>query len=323
VIQLALAIGDYDHVRDLADGRVTAEGLEVTCLLASPEEIFARFSSSLEWEACELSFGLYTNLVGRGDPPVAAIPVFPSRVFRHSAFYVRRDGPTGLEQLAGARIGIPEWGQTACVWARGILAEHHGVELASIEWVQGGVNEAGRKEKARLQLPAPLRLRHEAERSLDELLRAGQLDAVISARVPRGVAEGELRPLLADARGVEQRYWAATGVFPIMHVVVISGEFHARYPWAAANLYAGLDRARARSVARILDGTASHAPLPWLAQSAAAAAQAFGGELWPYGLGPNRATIETFARYAHEQGLTPRLLRAEELFPIAMPEVRV
>ncbi|MBN9623722.1 MAG: 4,5-dihydroxyphthalate decarboxylase [Actinobacteria bacterium] len=323
MIQLALAIGDYDHVRDLAAGRVAAEGLEVTCLLASPEEIFARFSASLEWEACELSFGLYTNLVGRGDPPVAAIPVFPSRVFRHSAFYVRGDGPTELEHLAGARVGIPEWGQTACVWARGILAEHHGVDLASIEWVQGGVDQGGRKEKAKLQLPAGLSVRHEPERSLDQLLRAGELDAVISAREPRVAAAGELRPLLADPRAAERGYWAATGVFPIMHIVVLSREFLARYPWAAASLYAGLDRARARSVARVLDGTASHAPLPWLAQSAGEAAAAFGGDLWPYGLEANRATIETFARYAHEQGLTPRRLRAEELFPIAMPEVLV
>jgi 4,5-dihydroxyphthalate decarboxylase len=315
LIPLALAIGDYEHVRDLADGRVRAEGLEVTVLRLEPEEIFARFGAGMEWEACELSFALYTTLVAGGEDPPAAIPAFPSRVFRHGAFYARPDGPTSLEELAGLRVGVPEWAQTAGVWARGILAEQHGVPLTDVEWVQGGVNAPGRKEKASVELPAGISLRVEPERSLDDLLRAGELDAVISARPPLGFAAGELRTVLADHRAAERAYWDETGVFPIMHVVVIEPEFHRQNPWAATSLYNGLDEARARSVERMLDVTASHAPLPWIADAAREAAVRFGGTLWPYGIEPNRATIESFARHACDQGLTPEPLSPAELFP--------
>jgi 4,5-dihydroxyphthalate decarboxylase len=318
LIRLTLACGDYDHVRDLADGRVGAEGLDVTVLRLPPEEIFARFSARGEWEASEFSFALYTSLVGHGgeDVPVA-IPAFPSRVFRHGAFFTRADGPTRLEDLAGARIGIPEWAQTAGVWARGILAEHHGIDLAAVRWRQGGVNAPGRKEKAALELPSGIVVETERERSLDQLLRDGDLDAVISARPPAGALTGELRTVLADPRSAERQYWERSGVFPIMHVVVLRPDFHRANPWAATSLYEGLDAARARSVARMLDATASHAPLPWISDLARDAAAAFGGDLWPYGIEPNRVTIEAFARYAHEQGLTPRCLTAEELFPAA------
>jgi 4,5-dihydroxyphthalate decarboxylase len=323
LIGLALAIGDYDHVRDLADGRVRAEGLDVTVLRLPPEDIFARFAHGMEWEACELSFALYTTLVAAGEDPPAAIPVFPSRVFRHGAFYARQDGPTALEQLDGAKVGVPEWAQTACVWARGILAEHHGVALDAVEWVQGGVNLPGRKEKAALELPEGISLRVEPERTLNEMLLAGDLDAVISARPPLGLATGELRTLLTDPRAAEARYWDATGIFPIMHVVVLEPDFHRRHPWAAASLYGGLDEARARSVERLVDVTASHAPLPWIADLAREAAARFDGPLWAYGIEPNRATIEAFARHASDQGLTATRLSPAELFPAAPAAVLV
>ncbi len=323
MIGLALAIGDYDHVRDLADGRVRAEGLEVTVLCLPPEDIFARFAGGMEWEACELSFALYATLVAAAEDPPPAIPVFPSRVFRHGAFYTRQDGPTELEQLDGARVGVPEWAQTAGVWARGILAEQHGVALTAVEWVQGGVNVPGRKEKASVKLPEGISLRVEPERSLDQLLRAGELDAVITARPPLGLASGELRTVLTDPQAAERRYWDATGIFPIMHVVVLEPAFHRRHPWAAASLYAGLDEARARSVERLLDVTASHAPLPWVADAAREAADRFGGTLWPYGIEPNRATIEAFARHASDQGLTPEPLSPARLFPAAPASVVV
>jgi 4,5-dihydroxyphthalate decarboxylase len=186
-----------------------------------------------------------------------------------------------------------------------------------VRWRQGGVNAPGRKEKATLELPGGVVVEPERERSLDRLLREGELDAVISARPPAGALTGELRTVLDDPRAAERSYWEASGVFPIMHVVVLRPDFHRANPWAATSLYEGLDAARSRSVARMLDATASHAPLPWLSDLAREAATAFGGDLWPYGIDPNRTTIETFARYAHEQGLTPNPLTPEDLFPAA------
>ncbi|MBS1888523.1 MAG: 4,5-dihydroxyphthalate decarboxylase [Actinobacteria bacterium] len=320
---MALAIGDYDHVRDLVEGRVRPEGLDLTCLRLAPEEIFARTVERPDWEAAEFSLALYVNRVGRGDRSLLAIPAFPSRVFRHGSFYARADGPTALEELAGARVGIPEWAQTAGVWARGILAERHGVDLASIRWVQGGVNDPGRREKGRPELPAGIELAVERERSLDRLLRAGELDAVISARPPAGVESGALRRLLADPRAAEKAYWAETGVFPIMHLVVLRADFLAAAPWAAASLHAALDEARARSARRLLDPTASHVPLPWVADLAAESRTRFGGELWPYGIEPNRTTLETFLRHARDQGVADPGLAVEDLFPLAVAPVAV
>lgn len=323
MLRMALAIGDYDHVRDLAEGRVRPEGLELTCLRLPPEEIFARFSARREWEAAEFSLALYVNRVSAGDRSMIGIPAFPSRVFRHGSFYARPDGPEALEELAGARVGIPEWAQTAGVWARGILAERHGVDLAAVSWVQGGVNDAGRREKAKVELPAGIEVRPESERSLDQLLRAGELDAVISARPPSGFAAGEVRRLLADPQAAELAYWEETGVFPIMHLVVLRGDFLESAPWAAASLHAALDEARSRCAARLLDDTASHVPLPWVAAIAAEARERFGGELWPYGMEANRVTLETFLRYAHDQGVASRPLSLHDLFPYGPDPVAV
>jgi 4,5-dihydroxyphthalate decarboxylase len=323
MLRMALAIGDYDHVRDLAEGRVRAEGLDLTCLRLPPEEIFARFSSRREWEAAEYSLALYVNRVGQGDRSLVGIPAFPSRVFRHGSFYARHDGPTSLEELAGGRVGVPEWAQTAGVWARGILAERHGVDLATVGWVQGGVNDPGRREKGTLELPPGIELEVESERSLDSLLRAGELDAVISARPPVGVASGELRQLLPDPRAAEAAFWEETGVFPIMHLVVFRGDFLDSAPWAAASLYAGLDEARRRSVARLLDATASHVPLPWVTDAAVEARERFGGDLWPYGIGANRVTLETFLRYARAQGVVARDVGLDDLFPMGPDQVAV
>ncbi|MBS1890568.1 MAG: 4,5-dihydroxyphthalate decarboxylase [Actinobacteria bacterium] len=323
MLRMALAIGDYDHVRDLVEGRVRAEGLEVTCLRLPPEEIFARSSSRQEWEAAEFSLALYVNRVSRGDRSWIGIPAFPSRVFRHSSFYARKDGPTTLEQLTGARVGIPEWAQTAGVWARGILAERHGVDLATVGWVQGGVNDAGRREKGTLELPSGIELEVESERSLDALLRAGEIDAVISARPPAGVVSGEVRRLLPDPRAAEAAFWEETGVFPIMHLVVLRGDFLEAAPWAAASLFAGLDEARLRSTRRLLDLTASHVPLPWVTDTAVEARERFGGDLWPYGIEANRATLETFLRYARAQGVATEDVGLEDLFPFGPDRVAV
>lgn len=320
---MALAIGDYDHVRDLVDGRVRAEGLDITCLRLPPEEVFARTVSRCEWEAAEFSLALYVDRIGRGDRSLSAIPVFPSRVFRHGSFYARADGPTALEELAGARVGVPEWCQTAGVWARGILAEHHGVDLASIDWLQGGVNDPGRSEKGRPDLPAGIELTVERERSLDQLLRAGEIDAIISARPPAGLASGEVRSLLADSHSAERRYWEETGVFPIMHLVVLRDDFLAAAPWAAASLYAALDEARSRCARRLLDPTASHAPLPWVADLAAEARGRFGGELWAYGIEANRVALETFLAYAKQQGVAPADLVLADLFPFDVSKAAV
>jgi 4,5-dihydroxyphthalate decarboxylase len=307
-VRLTMALSDYDHVRDLVDGRVGVAGVDLTCLTLPVEEIFFRFTRFREWEVSELSLAKYCALRSRGDDSLYGIPVFPSRVFRHSAFFVRPDGPVD-DPRALRRIGIPEWTVTATVYGRGILEHEYGVALRDVTWVQGGVNEPGRIETLAVELPDGVRVEREAERSLNDLLLAGEVDAILAPHPPWGFGDGSLVRLFSDAPAVEAAAYERTGVFPIMHLVVLRRDVHEAHPWIAANLVKAFAEARDRSVARALDPNASRFPLVWPLHRPVE---------WPYGVEPNRTTLETFLRYAFEQGVCERPLEPEELFDEAV-----
>ncbi len=314
-VPLTLAIGDYEHTRDLATGQVPVQGASLNVLYLPPEEAFYRFTFYREWEVSEMSMGKYVSLRSQEDNGITAIPVFPSRVFRQSMIYVPESSKiTKPEQLKGKRIGVPEWAQTAVIYARGYLVHQAKVPLASIDWVQAGVNEAGRIEKVKLKLPKGVRLRPEPKRSLGEMLLAGDIDAALSARPPRGFDSG-IRRLFPDYEAVEEAYFKKTGVFPIMHVIVIKTDVLERHPWLAMNLYKAFEEAKRRSIARLSDITASHAPFAWLAPYTERMKRLFGEDFWPYGLEKNRTTLQAFVDFAYEQGVCHRRLKLEELFP--------
>lgn len=315
-VRLTLALGDYDHTRDLAHGVVKAEGIELVHLNLPLEEIFFRFIKFREWDVSEMSFAKYVALRSQDDDSIVALPVFPSRVFRLSSIYVRPDGKVRAPaDLRGARIGLPEWAQTAAIYTRGYIAHELGIPLASIEWIQAGVNEPGRAEKVALRLPEGLRLRPEPTRSLNDLLLAGEVDAVLSARPPTALADGRLVRLVPDYRAAEEAYYRKTGVFPIMHVVALRREVLDPYPWAAMNLLKAFEEAKRRSLARLSDITASHAPLAWMGDYVARMRALFGDDPFPYGIEPNRRTLDAFLQFAHEQGVCHQRLDPEELFP--------
>src|SRR5271163_139329 len=221
---LTIAISDYDHVRDFASGAVRAEGIETTFLTLTIEEIFFRFTKFREWDVSEMSMGKYVALLSQGDRSVAAIPVFPSRVFRHSSIYVRRDGGVRAPaDLRGKRVGLPEWAQTAAVYSRGMLVHEYGIGLDEIEWIQAGVDEPGRQEKVELKLPRGVRLTPRPDSSLDRMLVAGEIDAVMSAHALRSFEAGnpDIVRLFPDYRPVEEAYFRKTGIYPIMHVIAL------------------------------------------------------------------------------------------------------
>jgi len=317
-LHLTLAVTDYDHVRDLVNGAVTADGIMLTAFVLPVEEIFFRFIKNQEWDVSEMSFGKFIGYAGQGNSPFIGIPVFPSRVFRHSAFYVRADrGIRTAKDLEGKTVGIPEWAQTAGIYARGFLAETAGVDLAKIKWVQAGMNEAGREEKVEFKLPAGIQYSQRRDTSISAMLLSGEIDAAISARVPDAFTQGggKIVRLFPEFRGEEMRYYEATGIFPIMHVIAMRRAVFERYPWVAMNLLKAFEQAKQRSLERMNDLTASRIPVPWAASVAVEWGKSFGADPFPYGLEANRKTLDAFCRFAHAQGVTAAKLTPDDLFP--------
>ncbi|GAA4236219.1 ABC transporter substrate-binding protein [Actinomadura meridiana] len=322
-IHASLAVNDYEHVRDLCTGVVDVTGVALTVLNHPVEEIFFRFARHREWDVSELSMAKYCALRGSGDDTLTAVPVFPSRLFRHSAIFIRADGPADdPAALRGGRIGVPEWTQTATVYARALLEDEYGVSLEGVTWVQAGTNEPGRIEGVPVAVPDGVRLERRPDATLNDLLIDGELDAVIAAHPPREIERRgpRLRGLFTDPRAAERAYYERTGIFPIMHVIALRAELHARHPWIAMNLLTAFERAKRNSLERAFETNASRFPVPWQAAHAEDVRALFGGDdIWPYGIDANRPTLEAFTRMCHRQGITPRALTVEELFA---PEVR-
>ena len=320
-LPLTLALGPYDHTRDVTDGTVRVEGVQLRTLDLPIEEIFYRFTLHREWDVSEMSMGKYIALRSQDDSSVMALPVFISRAFRHSMFYVREGGPIQRpEDLQGQRIGVPEWAQTAGIYGRGYLSDYVGLRLADIQWIQAGVNEAGRKEKVQLKLPSGIQYRNVPDRSLNDLLLKGEIDAIMSARPPVALGRGIVR-LMPDAQAAEEQYFRDTSIFPIMHALVLKGSVLEAHPWVGMNLYKAFSEAKNRSIERLSDVTASHAPMAWLPDYATRMRGIFGDDFFPYGIGAgrggdiNRATLKAFLKFGFEQGVCHRLLDVEELFP--------
>ena len=317
-VHLTLAVCDYEHVREITQGLVRADGITLTPLIfPSIEEITFRFTKGLEWDVSELSFGKYISLMSQGNAPMLAIPVFPSRVHRHSAIYVRKDrGIRTAKDLEGRIVGIPEWAQTAGIYVRGILAEEYGVDLATIRWLQAGVNEPGRAEKVALKLPPGISYESRPDTSLSAMLASGEADAVISARAPDAFVRGdEVARLFPSYRAEEERFFKSTGIFPIMHLITMRRAVFEQHPWAAMNLFKMFDEAKRRCFDRMRDFTCARIPLPWAAAISEEIAAGFGPDPYPYGIAESRPTLDAFCRYAHDQGVTHRRMTADDLFP--------
>lgn len=316
-LSLSIAIGDYDQTRDVMSGRVAVEGIDLVPSFLPPEEVFHRFSRYREWDISEMSMGRYVSMLSQGDQSLTAIPVFVSRVFRHSMIYVRDDSSIQRpEELKGRRIGIPEWAQTATIYVRGMLADDLGVPLDSVTWIQAGVNDPGRKEEVALKFPPGISYRSEPTKTLDGMLMNGELDAVLSARPPAHLGRG-IKRLYEQHESVERAYYEASGIFPIMHTLVIRSEVLQRHPWISMNLFKAFEEAKCRSLERLKEVTAAHVPLPFLKSHVDRVRELFGEDFWPYGVEANRKTLEAFVRFAQTQGVAHRAVALEELFAVS------
>jgi 4,5-dihydroxyphthalate decarboxylase len=315
-LSLSIAVGDYDRVRPLADGEVRIDGVDPVFLLLEPEEIFFRAFRHEEFDVCELSLSSFTVRASRGDNPYVGVPVFTSRAFRHTAITVRKDRIRSPQDLAGKRIGLPEYQLTACVWARSII-EEHGVDLRDITWVRGGLEETGRVEKIKLQLPDGIRLEDAAgDRSLSQMLEDGDLDGIVSPRVPSCQMRGApyVGWLFDDTRAEAEAWYRRTGVFPIMHLLGVRKALVERHPWLPATVLKAFTRAKAVATARLADTSATKVTLPFVEDQLLAAQRLMGEDYWSYGLEPNRRTLEAFLAHHRRQGLSSGALTAEDLF---------
>jgi 4,5-dihydroxyphthalate decarboxylase len=317
-LRLTLACWNYDRTRALADGRVRIEGVDLNYLDLPVEETFFRMLRHREFDAAEMSLSSYVLSLFQPEPPFIAIPVFPSRVFRHSGIFVNaQSGIVTPKDLIGRRVGLPEYQLTANVWIRGILEEHYGVPASSVVYLTGGQETPGRSEKLKLQLQPEFRIeRIGADKTLAAMLASGEIDAFYGPRTPSTFYTNPdaVKRLFPDFKAVEQNYFRQTGIFPIMHTVVIRRDVYDRHPWLAQSLYKSFAESQRITYDDLIESSALKTMLPWLLAHTEETRSVMGHAFWPYGLESNRATLETFVRYSHEQGLAKAVLEVERLF---------
>lgn len=316
-LNLSVAMGDYDRTRALLDGTVQIDGVDPVYMTLSPEEIFFRAFRNVEFDISELSMSSYLVKASKDESPYVAIPVFLSRAFRHTSIYVRKDRIKRPEDLKGCRIGIPEYQLTAIVWARSILQNDYGVAPEDVTWVRGGIDEPGRPEKIKLQLPPGVKMESAPEnRTISDMLDKGEIDGFIAPRPPGGAAarNPDVGWLFDDPTATAKEYYERTNVFPIMHVVGIRKELAAEHPWLPGAVMKAFEQSKKAALEKLADTSATKVTLPFVEEQLKAARDLMGPDYWSYGVEPARKTLETFLQAHHAQGLSPRLMSVEELF---------
>jgi 4,5-dihydroxyphthalate decarboxylase len=317
-LRLTIACSSYDRTRAIADGRVAIDGIEPIWLAPAIEEIFFRMLRHREFDAAELSLSSYILSLFADDPAFIAIPVFPSRVFRHSCIFVHcESGIREPKGLIGKRVGVPEYQMTAGAWIRGILSDDYNIPVASVRYFHGGEEEPGRHEKIPLSLPPEIHLESiGAGKTLSAMLESGEIDALYTARMPSTFRNGtgRVRRLFEDYEAVEKDYYSRTKIFPIMHVIALRRDVYDESPWIAQSLFKAFAQAKKIAWAELYESGALPVMLPWLVGHVEKTRELMGADFWPYGLAPNLRALETFLRYSFEQGLAKRRLKPEELF---------
>ncbi|MEO7158787.1 MAG: ABC transporter substrate-binding protein [Vicinamibacterales bacterium] len=317
-LNLTLGCWNYDRTQALANGKVRPDGIDLNFLEMPVEETFFRMLRHNEFDVAELSLSSYAVTRHREPPPFIAIPIFPSRFFRHSSIFVSTKSEIREpKDLIGKRVGNPEYQMTAPVWIRGILQDHYGVPVDSVTYMTGGEEAPGRSEKVKLDLPPNIRLeRIGPEQTLARMLADGEIDALYTARTPSTfrTEPDRVRRLFPDFMGIEQAYYRTTGIFPIMHTIALKRETYEANRWIAQSLTSAFIESQQKTYEDLRESAALKAMLPWLTAHYESTVAEMGEDYWPYGLAKNRKTLDTFLRYHHEQGLSKRRLQPEDLF---------
>ncbi len=318
-LNLTFACGPYDRMEALLTGEVKPEGIDLTMVpIKSPRQIFDRVMAGADFDVAELSVSEHIANTCQGTSPHVAIPVFPSRVFRHGFIVVNRDaGISAPKDLEARRIGVPLYTMTAAVWIRGMLEDDYGVDLSDVTWVQGAVEMAGSHGNPNPPpLLKPIKMQiNRSDQSLDDLLCKGEIDAYMGAQLPPSLGRSaRLQRLFTDAKATEREYYQRTGIHPIMHLVVIKRPVYEANPWIARSLFRALCEAKTSAWNYLNYSGASKMMLPWMWDGVNEAAELFGGEPFPYGLERNRATLNTLIGYMHRHHMIGRQPDLAELF---------
>ena len=321
-VPVSFACAAYDRMVPLLTREVKPEGIDFNFIpIAQPREIFDRMAARLEFDSCEFSSSEMISQLGAGGSPLVAIPVFPSRMFRHAFITVNRERIKSPKDLAGKRIGVPLYTMTAAVFIRGMLQDEYGVDFSRVQWVQGAMNEAGSHGN-----PAPPPLLRKVDirindtgRSLSDLIDAGEIDAIIGTDFPAAMRTNKsIVRLFPNFPEVERDYYRRTGIYPIMHLVAIRRDLYERHPFVAKSLYVACCKAKDIAMARLRYPRALATMIPWSVEQVELMEQTFGSDFWPYGVEPNRKTLEALVRYLVEQGLIAKPVAIDDVFvPVA------
>jgi 4,5-dihydroxyphthalate decarboxylase len=318
-LALTMACGPYDRMEALREGTIQPEGIDLRYIaIQSSPEIFARMIKTSSFDIAEMSLAHYLIMRSRGEFPFVAIPVFPSRVFRHGYIYINKNaGISRPKDLEGKCVGVQEYRQTAGVWVRGILQHEYDVDLSTIHWVEGGVNTP-RAEDEDMDLRPVRALSMEiipADRTLNDMLEAGEIDAYYGARRPDALDNGQnVIRLFPDYRTHEKAYYEKTGFHPVMHTLVMREDLYAEHPWVAEAMFKACEASKKLAVENMHYSGAQRLMLPWLYDEIAEMQALMGANAWAYGVERNRPLLEAFMQYLVEQAFLEAPTPIEDLF---------
>jgi 4,5-dihydroxyphthalate decarboxylase len=317
-LPMTFACGLYDRMLALQTGEISPDGIDLNFLVMdNPREIFDRMSNRLEFDACEMSSSEFVSRYAAKKLPFVALPVFASRVFRHGFIIVNRKHIKSAADFAGKRVGVPLYTQTAALFIRGLMQHDLDIDLSKIEWVQGAINEPGAYgNPSVMPMLKPVKITpNTSGKSLSDLLETGEIHAIIGSNLPHALKRNpDVVRLFPDYRAKEKDYFRRTKIFPIMHLIVIRNNVYEKNPFVATSLYNAFCAAKDLARERMRYSGTLRYMLPWLPDDVEEIDALFGGDCWPYGVEPNRPTLEALVTYMVEQGLIPETIPIEKLF---------